>query len=66
MDDNRDESVAEHRVRVRECPRCNGDMRGTEEKGIDTRIATEMISLAWVKNYDVAILVSSDHDFVPV
>ena len=41
-------------------------MRGTEEKGVDTRITTEMISLAWVNNYDVAVLVSSDRDFVPV
>ena len=41
-------------------------MRGTEEKGIDTRIATAMISLAWVDNYDVAVLVSSDRDFIPV
>ena len=51
---------------VSQCPKCNADMRGTEEKGIDTRIATEMISLAWVNNYDVAVLVSSDRDFVPV
>ncbi|MFP3944622.1 MAG: NYN domain-containing protein [Alphaproteobacteria bacterium] len=48
------------------CPACGGDMRGTEEKGIDTRIVTDMISLAWVDNYDVAVLVSSDKDFVPV
>ena len=54
-----------HKV-VSQCPKCNADMRGTEEKGVDTRIATEMISLAWVNNYDVAVLVSSDHDFVPV
>ena len=25
-----------------------------------------MISLAWVDNYDIAVLVSSDKDFVPV
>ena len=25
-----------------------------------------MISLAWIDNYDVALLVSSDRDFVPV
>ena len=54
-----------HQV-VSQCPICNADMRGTEEKGVDTRIATEMISLAWVNNYDVAVLVSSDRDFVPV
>jgi uncharacterized LabA/DUF88 family protein len=41
-------------------------MRGTEEKGVDTRIVTDMISLAWADAYDVAVLVSSDRDFVPV
>lgn len=48
------------------CPNCQSDMRGTEEKGVDTRIATDMIKLAWIDNYDVAVLVSSDRDFVPV
>ena len=48
------------------CPECGADMRGTEEKGIDVRMATDMIKLAWVDNYDVAVLVSSDADFVPV
>ena len=41
-------------------------MRGTEEKGVDTAIATDMMSLAWDDNYDVAVLVSSDRDFIPV
>ena len=41
-------------------------MRGTEEKGVDTRIVTDMMSLAWADNYDVAVLVSADRDFVPV
>lgn len=48
------------------CPNCHSDMRGTEEKGVDTRIATDMIKLAWVDDYDVAVLLSSDRDFVPV
>ena len=51
---------------VVQCPACNADMRGTEEKGVDVRMATDMISLAWVDNYDIAVLVSSDRDFVPV
>ena len=51
---------------VAECPACGADMRGTEEKGVDVRMATDMIRLAWVDNYDVAVLVSSDRDFVPV
>lgn len=51
---------------VERCPACNHDMRGTEEKGVDVRIATDMIMQAWVDSYDIAVLVSSDSDFVPV
>ena len=29
-------------------------------------MATDMISLAWIKNYDIAVLVSADQDFVPL
>lgn len=50
---------------VQQCPACSADMRGTEEKGIDTRIVTDMLSLAWANNYDVAVIVSADRDFVP-
>ena len=53
-------------VEIKVCPSCGGDTRGTEEKGVDTRIVTDMISLAWVGNYDIAVLVSSDRDFIPV
>ena len=35
-------------------------------KGVDVRIATDMISLAWANNYDIAVLISSDQDFLPV
>jgi uncharacterized LabA/DUF88 family protein len=49
-----------------QCASCSADMRGTEEKGADTRIVADMISLAWADAYDVAVLVSSDRDFVPV
>ena len=48
------------------CPACGANMRGTEEKGVDVHMATDMIRLAWVNNYDIAVLVSSDRDFVPV
>lgn len=47
------------------CSSCGHDMRGTEEKGIDTRIATDLVSLAWERAYDIAVLVSADQDFVP-
>lgn len=48
------------------CPHCNGDMRGTKEKGVDVRIATDMITLAWENTYDIGVLVSADSDFVPL
>lgn len=48
------------------CVACGSDMRGTEEKGVDTRIVTDMMSLAWSGGYDVGVLVSADRDFVPV
>jgi hypothetical protein len=56
--------VCQHEVT--KCPSCQADMRGTEEKGVDTRMVTDMISLAWSDAYDVAVLVSADRDFVPV
>lgn len=51
---------------TQKCHACGDDMRGTEEKGVDTRIVADMISLAWANAYDVAVLVSADRDFVPV
>ncbi|MCC0004222.1 MAG: NYN domain-containing protein [Methylobacteriaceae bacterium] len=48
------------------CVACGADMRGTEEKGIDSNIVKDMISLAWENAYDAAVLVSADRDFVPV
>ena len=48
------------------CPECGADMRRTEEKGVDVRMSLDTIKLASVDNYDVAVLVSSEADFVPV
>ena len=48
------------------CVVCDHDMRGMEEKGVDTRIVTDMMSLAWNGAYDVAVLISADRDFIPV
>ncbi len=51
---------------VTNCPHCSSDLRGTEEKGVDTRIATDLISLAWSNGCDVAVIASADRDFVHV
>ena len=50
---------------IERCPACGQDPRGMQEKGIDTAIVTDMIGLAWEDAYDVAVLVSSDSDFIP-
>lgn len=47
------------------CPSCEEPYRQTVEKGVDTGIVTDLLSLAWEGAYDVALLVSSDSDFVP-
>lgn len=54
------------RAEVAVCTSCGADMRGTEEKGVDTRIVTDMMSHAWADGYNAALLVSADRDFVPV
>lgn len=47
------------------CPQCGAVFMGSVEKGVDTEIATDLLTLAWQQAYDVAILVTSDADFVP-
>lgn len=53
--------------RIEHCPYpdCQKQMVATEEKGVDTLIATDMIRLAWENAYDIAVLASSDSDLVP-
>lgn len=48
------------------CPGCGRSMLRTEEKGVDVRLTVEMISLAMLRSYDIAVLISSDRDFIPV
>ncbi len=50
---------------VDNCPKCGSTMTRTIEKGVDTAIVTDMLKLAWEGVLDVAILVSSDRDFMP-
>ncbi|QOJ35788.1 MAG: NYN domain-containing protein [Nitrospira sp.] len=38
---------------------------GGQEKGVDVSLAIDLINLTYEKQYDVAILVSQDHDFGP-
>lgn len=44
-----------------------GDLKGTkgnlQEKNLDTQLATDMVAMAALDKYDVAILVSNDGDY---
>lgn len=47
------------------CPNCGEEYVGKPEKGVDAAVVTDLLSLAWQDAYDVAILVSSDADYIP-
>jgi uncharacterized LabA/DUF88 family protein len=47
------------------CPACKEPYVGSVEKGVDTAIVTDLLTLAWQQAYDVAVLVTSDADLVP-
>lgn len=47
------------------CPACGEPLVRSREKGVDTAIVTDMLSLAWESAFDVAILVSADADMIP-
>ncbi len=47
------------------CLACGTPYRRSVEKGVDTALATDLLSLGFEGVYDVALLVSSDADFVP-
>jgi len=47
------------------CPSCQRPLVRSREKGVDTAIVTDLLSLAWEGAFDVAVLVSSDADMIP-
>lgn len=50
---------------VANCPSCKAELGRAAEKTVDSRIVTDLLSLAWEGAYDVALLLSSDSDFIP-
>lgn len=50
---------------ITDCPHCGNPMTRTIEKGVDTAIVTDLCKLAWEGALEIAILVSSDRDFIP-
>jgi uncharacterized LabA/DUF88 family protein len=50
---------------IEACPYCGNRLQRTVEKGVDSAIVTDMVKFAWEGAMEVAILVSSDRDFIP-
>jgi len=53
------------KVETQACPNCEAPYVRRPEKGVDSAIVTDLLWLAWEGAYDVAILVTSDADFIP-
>jgi hypothetical protein len=47
------------------CPQCGEEYEYTTEKRVDTRLVADLIHHAANSNFDAAVLVSGDDDFVP-
>ncbi len=47
------------------CPECGMPLRGTTEKGVDTSVATGLLSMALDDSSSIAILTTSDSDLIP-
>lgn len=50
---------------IGDCPSCGKRLYRSKEKGVDSAIITDLFSLAWADVYDVALLVSTDTDYIP-
>jgi len=47
------------------CTQCATALTISPEKGVDAALVTDLLSLAWQRAYDVAVLVSGDADYIP-
>ncbi len=47
------------------CPHCRAAINATQEKGVDTKVVTDLLCLGLDGSYDVALLVSQDSDMGP-
>ena len=53
------------KVRTTTCPSCGTQTRFSQEKEVDTTMVADMLRLAAVGAFDIAVLISGDADLVP-
>jgi uncharacterized LabA/DUF88 family protein len=54
------------RVESVDCPLCKQTYKKPKEKGVDVALAADLLTYGMTGDYDVAILVSGDADYMPV
>jgi len=64
--DTVDEVSAELKAAGIEAPRVFKKAKGSRSKRVDITLATEMLLHATRRNYDIAVLVAGDEDYVPL
>lgn len=47
------------------CPHCNTRFQRAPEKGVDAALVTDLLTLAWERAFEVAVVLSSDADLIP-
>ena len=58
-------SVFDRARKQRPCPHCGEDIESTIEKGVDSALITDILTMGFDDLYDVAILISGDADHAP-
>ncbi|MBI2922263.1 MAG: NYN domain-containing protein [Planctomycetes bacterium] len=53
------------KMRTTTCPQCGAQNRFSQEKEVDTTMTADMLRLAAVNAFDMAVLISGDADLVP-
>ncbi len=49
-----------------DCPNCKTTFKQPKEKGVDVALAADLLTYGMTDDYDIAILVSGDSDYIPV
>ena len=52
------------KIRNARCARCGEERNFTIEKGVDSNLVSDLLSLAWENAFDIAVVLSDDADFV--
>jgi len=58
--------IKETKVQSVPCPNCGTTFKRPKEKGVDVGLAADLLLYGMTEDYDAAIVVSGDSDYIPV